>query len=134
MISHHAALIYTMVLVSAADSDMSDAEIRAIGEIVSYLPVFQDYQPETLPKTAEACAEMLEMEDGLEKILDLVKQSLPVKLRETAYALACDVAVADAEMNQEKLRVLELIRHKLEIDRLVSAAIERGARARFRQA
>ncbi|HVI52949.1 MAG TPA: tellurite resistance TerB family protein [Candidatus Sulfotelmatobacter sp.] len=134
MISHHAALIYTMVLVSAADSDMSDAEIRAIGEMVRYLPVFQDYQPETLPATAEACAEMLEMEDGLEKILELVRQSLPAKLRETAYALACDVAVADAEMNQEKLRVLELIRHKLEIDRLVSAAIERGARARYRRA
>lgn len=131
MISHHAALIYTMVLVSAADSDMSDAEIRAIGEIVSYLPIFRDYEPGNLPKTAEACAEMLDMDDGLEKILALVKQSLPVKLRETAYALACDVAVADAEMNQEKLRVLELIRHSLEIDRLVSAAIERGARARY---
>jgi len=34
-------------------------------------------------------------------------------------------------MNQEKLRVLELIRHSLEIDRLVSAALERGARARY---
>lgn len=134
MISHHAALIYTMVLVSAADSDMSDAEIRAIGEMVGYLPVFRDYLPETLPATAEACAEMLEMKDGLEKTLELVKQSLPVKLRETAYALACDVAVADAEMNQEKLRVLEMIRHRLEIDRLVSAAIERGARARYQQA
>src|SRR5208282_578772 len=134
MISHHAALIYTMVLVSAADSDMSDAEIRAIGEIVSYLPIFRDYEPGNLPNTAEACAELLEMDDGLEKTLDLVKQSLPAKLRETAYALACDVAVADAEMNQEKLRVLELIRHKLEIDRLVSAAIERGARARYRVA
>jgi tellurite resistance protein len=131
MISHHAALIYTMVLVSAADSNMSDAEIRAIGEIVSYLPIFRDYEAGNLPKTAEACAEMLDMDDGLEKILALVKQSLPVKLRETAYALACDVAVADAEMNQEKLRVLELIRHSLEIDRLVSAAIERGARARY---
>jgi hypothetical protein len=74
---------------------------------------------------------MLDMDDGLEKILALVKQSLPAKLRETAYALACDVAVADAEMNQEKLRVLELIRHSLEIDRLVSAALERGARARY---
>jgi len=131
MISHHAALIYTMVLVSAADSNMSDAEIRAIGEIVSYLPIFRDYEAGNLPKTAEACAEMLDMDDGLEKILALVKQSLPAKLRETAYALACDVAVADAEMNQEKLRVLELIRHSLEIDRLVSAALERGARARY---
>ncbi|OIQ93696.1 hypothetical protein GALL_243790 [mine drainage metagenome] len=133
MISTQAALIYAMVLVSAADQDMSDAELRAIGEIVNYLPVFADYDPRLLPNTAEACAEMLEMPDGLDKVLDLVRQSLPGKLRETAYALACDVAVADIEMNQEKLRVLELIRHKLEIDRLVSAAIERGAVARYRR-
>ena len=134
MISHHAALIYTMVLVSAADQDMSDAELRTIGEIVNFLPVFADYDPQLLPNTAEACAEMLGVEDGLDRAFDLIKSSVPPKLRETAYALACDVAVSDGEMNQEKLRVLELIRHRLEIDRLIAAAIERGARARFMHA
>jgi tellurite resistance protein len=134
MISTHAALIYTMVLVSAADQDMSDAELRAIGEIVSYLPVFRDYGPELLPKTAAACAEMLDLDDGLDRAFDLIKSSLPMRLRETAYALACDVAVADGEMNQEKLRVLEMTRHRLDIDRLVAAAIERGATARYRMA
>ncbi len=134
MISHHAALVYTMVLVSAADQEMSDAELRAIGEIVGFLPVFRDYDPELLPKTAAACAEMLDLEDGLEKAFALIKAALPARLRETAYALGCDVAVADGEMNQEKLRVLELIRHRLEVDRLIAAAIERGATARFRTA
>ena len=134
MISHHAALIYTMVIVSAADRDMSDAELRAIGEIVGYLPVFRDYDVELLPKTAEACAEMLDLEDGLEKAFELIRVALPVRLRETAYALACDVAVADGEVNQEKLRILELIRHRLDVDRLVAAAIERGATARYRTA
>lgn len=134
MFSHHAALVYTMVLVSAADRDMSDAELRAIGEIVGYLPVFRDYDPELLPKTAEACAEMLDLEDGLTRAFELIKAALPARLRETAYALACDVAVADGDVNQEKLRVLELIRHRLEVDRLVAAAIERGATARYRTA
>lgn len=134
MVSHHAALIYTMVLVSAADRDMSDAELRAIGEIVGHLPVFRDYDPVLLPKTAAACAEMLDLDDGMDKAFELIKSVLPIRLRETAYALACDVAVADGEMNQEKLRVLELIRHRLDVDRLVAAAIERGATARFRKA
>ncbi len=134
MVSHHAALIYTMVLVSAADRDMSDAELLAIGEIVNYLPVFRDYDPSLLPKTAAACAEMLDLDDGMDKAFDLIKSVLPTRLRETAYALACDVAVADGEMNPEKLRVLELIRHRLEIDRLIAAALERGATARYRKA
>ena len=49
---------------------------------------------------------------------------------ETAYALACDVAVADSRLTQEELRLLEMIRFRLEVDRLSAAAIERGARAR----
>ena len=134
MISHHAALVYTMVIVSAADRDMSDPELRAIGEIVGYLPVFRDYDVELLPKTAEACAEMLDLEDGLDKAFELIRVALPSRLRETAYALACDVAVADGDVNQEKLRILELIRHRLDVDRLAAAAIERGATARYRTA
>jgi len=74
-------------------------------------------------------------DEDLERAFELIKSSLPAKLRETAYALGCDVALADGgELTQETLRVLELIRHRLDIDRLVAAAIERGARARYRTA
>jgi len=51
MISSHAALIYTMVLVSAADGDMSDAELRTMGELVSSLLAFRDYDSKLLPET-----------------------------------------------------------------------------------
>ena len=44
---------------------------------------------------------------------------------------ACDLVAADGEATQEELRVLELIRDRLNIDQLIAAAIERGARARF---
>ena len=43
---------------------------------------------------------------------------------------ACDVAVADGKLSQEELRLLQMLRHMLELDRLHSAAIERGARVR----
>lgn len=130
MISHHAALIYTMVLVSAADRNMTDAEMRTIGEMVRFLPVFRDYDAKLLPTTAAACVEFFELEDGLDHAFETIKAALPVKLRETAYALACDVAAADGRTSQEVLRLLEMARYRLEIDRLVAAAIERGARAR----
>jgi len=131
MISHHAALIYMMVLVSAADRNMTDAELRTIGEIVMDLPVFHDYDPELLPTTAAACADLMDLSDGLEQAFDLIKAALPEKLRETGYALACDVAASDRNSSQEVLRLLEMARHRLEIDRLIAAAIERGARARY---
>lgn len=130
MIDHHSALIYTMVMVSAVDQDMNDAEMRAIGDIVNRLPIFQDYDRNKLTQTAGECADLLEKEEGLHELLDLILSALPEKLRETAYALACDVAVADNHVSQEELRLLELIRHHLNIDRLAAAGIERGARAR----
>lgn len=134
MISYHAALIYTMVLVSAADRNMTDAELRMMGEIIMGLPVFRNYNSALLPSTAAGCAELLENEDGLDETLQLIKAALPVHLRETAYALACDIAAADGQVRAEEARMLELIRHELDLDRLLTAAIERGARARFARA
>ena len=56
MIDHHSALIYTMVLVSAADRDMTDAELHSIGEMVKFLPVFEDYDLQNLTRAANDCA------------------------------------------------------------------------------
>jgi tellurite resistance protein len=131
MISTEAALIYTMVIVSAADSVMTDSELSAIGEIVQHLPVFEEYDANRLPETAQSCAEVLSADNGLDAVLELIKRSIPHALRETAYALAIEIAAADGETSQEELRLLEMIRHRLEIDRLIAAGVERGARARF---
>jgi tellurite resistance protein len=131
MLDHHRALIYTMVIVSAADSDMPDAELRIIGDIVGDLPAFQGFDRAELPQVLNDCTDLIGRKDGLEETLKAIKSALPAKLRETAYAIACDLVAADGEATQEELRVLELIRHRLNIDRLIAAAIERAARARF---
>lgn len=130
VINHHTALIYVMVLVSASDGNMTDAELSQIGNIVTHLPVFRDFDPENLATLAASCTDLLQEDDGLDTAMALVNDALPEKLHETAYALACDVAAADGEIQQEELRLLEIIRHHLRVGRLAAAAIERGARAR----
>jgi hypothetical protein len=92
---HHEALIYTMVLASAADREMSDPELRSIGDMVRSLPIFLDLDEMEISIISGACAEMLNDEDGLEAVLDFINDALPEKLRETAYALACDIVAAD---------------------------------------
>ncbi len=67
MLDPHGALICTMVIVSAADSNMTDAELAAIGEIVGHLPVFRDFDRNTLPGVLESCSQLLSREDGLEE-------------------------------------------------------------------
>ncbi len=134
MIDPQAALIYIMVMVSAADNDMADSELRIIGDFVNHLPIFADYDKKRLTQDLKACATLLGRDAGLEEALKSVKTALPAKLRETAYAVACDVAAAGGEISQETLRLLELLRNRLSLDRLVAVAIERGARARFARA
>lgn len=130
VVGHHAALVYTMVLVSASDREMNDIEMSSIGQDVLRLPVFSDFDQNRLPDVAAECAELLDSDEGLENVLDIIARSLPERLRETAYALACEIAAADGKVSQEEARILEMVRHKLGLGRLVSAAIERGARAR----
>lgn len=134
MIDQHSALIYTMVLVSASDSDMTDAELGMIGDIVRHLPAFEGFDAKQLPNVASMCVDVLSGENGLDHTLEVIAGALPERLRETAYALACDIVAADGNASQEELRVLELLRHRMEMERLVAAAIERGARARFARA
>ena len=127
----HTALISTMVIVSAADREMTDRELFTIGEIVRTLPVFADYEEDHLPDDATTCVDMLNGDQKLEEIISKIRAVLPKKIYDTAYALACDVAVSDGQLSQEELRMLEMLRHGLDVDRLTAAAIERGSAVRY---
>jgi tellurite resistance protein len=126
----HSALIFTMVLIAAAECDMTDGELGTIGRLVRYLPIFKDFDHDRLTDVGRDCADLLRQEDGLEQALEIITETLPRRLHETAYALACDVAVADGSLAEEELNLLEMLRARLEIDRLTAAAIERATRAR----
>jgi tellurite resistance protein len=130
-ISHHSALIYVMVIVSAADGNMSEREMKAIGHIIKTLPVFRDFEEHRLLPVTQECASILQESDGPDAVLGLIKGALPPHLCETAYTLALEVAMADARIAVEEVQLLEVIRRTLHVDRLIAAALERGARARF---
>ena len=129
-VSHHEALIFAMVTMSAVDRTMTDSELKKIGEVVKSMPVFEDFSEQRLVAVAEMCGEILQADDGLVTILELIRTCIPQKLHETAYAFAVEVAAADLHVEPEELRFLQMLRDKLNLDKLTVAAIERGARAR----
>jgi uncharacterized membrane protein YebE (DUF533 family) len=63
-------------------------------------------------------------------VVQLVRDALPKKLRETAYWVALEVAAADRVTRPDEIRFLDMLRDALELDRSTTAAIERGIRAR----
>ena len=132
-ITVHEALIYVMVMASAVDSTMNDREMERIGQLIGFLPVFRDFDDEKLIPIARDCASLLSGPEGLDVVLETVKDTLPAKLYDTAYALAVEVASADLSVKAEELRLLSLLRDRLGLDKLTCAAIERSAIARFRK-
>ena len=123
-------LVALMVAVSVSDSDIGTVELLKIQTSVNVLPIFAAYDEDRLSVISKTVFDLFEQEDGLDALFGLIKEALPERLFETAYALACDVAAADGTLEETELRLLEEIRYELNIDRLHAAAIERGARAR----
>ena len=128
----HEALIYLMVITSAADREMTDVEMARIGNVLKTWPVFQDFDDWKLIRVAQECQQRLQAQDGLGAVLADVAQVLPERLHDTAYAAAFEVASVDLEMRMEEVRVLELIRNALEVDEATIDAIERATKARHR--
>ena len=124
------SLVALMIAISASDATIRTAELVSIERIVDHMPVFADYDKDRLKQVSTAVFDLFEEEDGLDALFSLVRDSLPAKLNETAYALACDVAAAEGLLGEQELNLLAEIRYELSIDRLNAAATERGARAR----
>jgi len=123
-------LIAVMVAMSASDQNIRISELVKIEATVNHLPIFAKYDITRIKSVSQTVFDLFAVEDGLDALFGLIKENLPEKLNETAYALACEVAAADGTLRESELRLLEEIRYELSIDRLHAAAIERGARAR----
>ena len=130
ILSPEDSLVAVMIAISMSDENVRTSELITIQQVVNHLPIFSNYNSERIRQVADIVFELFEEEDGLDSFFKLVKDCLPERLYETAYALACDVAAADGYLDQPELRLLEEIRYELNIEQLNAAAIERGARAR----
>jgi len=128
------ALIYLMIVSAWSDTAMSEVELQRIEDQILRLPVFAGFDTERLEEVANSCVDTLNGPQGLDGVLDAAVAAIPRRLQDTAYALAVEIAASDLRLEQEELRYLEMVRDRLEIDRLTTAAIEASARARYRRA
>jgi tellurite resistance protein len=127
------ALVLTMVLVSAADGGITDREIGIMSGLVQTLPAFEDFTKDALADVTDRAADLLNDDDGLAHAARLMRAALKPKLRETAYALACEVVAGGEGARRQSLDMLEFVRGELGLDTLITAAIERGVRARYQR-
>lgn len=123
-------LVALMFAASIVDLNLKTIEMLSIERTINHLPIFADYNIDNLRSINQSVIELIEDEEGLEALFGLVKNALPEKLYETAYALCCDIAAADGRLRESELRLLQEMRYEFNLHPLHSAAIEQSAKAR----
>jgi uncharacterized membrane protein YebE (DUF533 family) len=134
MLSPQEALVYTMVAAAEADHEIEDAEINLIGDLAHHLPIFGGIDRAALTAIATACSQALAQPGGREQVFSQIRAALPPQLRDTAYALACDVIAIDRRLQRGEMHMLEWLRGALEVDAAMARAIEQVAEVRFKAA
>jgi uncharacterized membrane protein YebE (DUF533 family) len=134
MLSAQEALVYTMVAAAESDSEIDDTEIGIVGDLVNHLPIFRGMDRAAATRMASACSKLLGKPGGRDRVFAMIREALSPELRETAYAIACDVIAVDGRLNRQELEILERIRTQLEVEPAMARAIEQVAKVRFQAA
>jgi uncharacterized membrane protein YebE (DUF533 family) len=129
-LSPQEALIYAMVTTAASDRTIADVEIARMHSLVRELPVFRGLDESWFNREARECGRILSRSDGIKNIVRLIAEALTGELRETAYALAAEVAASDLALKDDERSFLTLLAEGLQLDDLVRAALQRSAHVR----
>jgi tellurite resistance protein len=102
------------VAVSGADGSVEDIEIENVVTYLRRMRLFSDYNTQQFVRLFERVLQVLKR-DGPRGLVALARDGLTQDLRETAFALSVDVALADGTVNQAEREMIAFIREELEI-------------------
>src|SRR5690349_1964783 len=109
----HVALIYVMVMIPAADGKMPEIELKRIGRLASFLPVFEGFDTERIIPISRDIQAILAGPEGMDIALEIVKDVVPHRLHDTAYSIAVEIATADLHLDAAEIRFLQMLRARL---------------------
>jgi tellurite resistance protein len=112
------------ILAIASDGYLANEELDAINSHLSRMHLFHHFRPETMQRMYTKLFDIMRT-DGPELLLESAKQTLPIELRESAFAMCCDLTLADGMMSQDEKQFLQQLHRILDIadetaDRILS--------------
>ena len=100
------AFAAVLLVAMAADGHVSDEERREFGTIVNRVRLYRAVTGDQFAAMMDKLEGLLRRE-GVEPLLNRAAQGLPEELRETAFALAADLMLADGSVEAEERGLLE---------------------------
>lgn len=98
----------------AADGYVTESESQAITTIFSRMQLFRSYPGDVMRKMIDRLLGILR-KDGAKALFDAAIETLPHELRETAFAITTDIALADGEVSEEEEALLNDLYNALDI-------------------
>ena len=98
----------------ASDGYISEEEVHRVSAILSRMKLFQSYANDGIVGMFDKLLNLLRSE-GIDSLFRAAQASLPENLRESAFALATDMVLADGVVTREEQDFLNDLYHCLGI-------------------
>lgn len=98
----------------AADGYLSDEEAQGLSFVLSRMKMFKSYPNDVMRRMFDKLIG-IQRRDGAMALFQAAQASLPHELRETAFAVATDLVLADGLVTQEEENFLNQLYQALEI-------------------
>ena len=100
---------------SACDGHISDEETGSLLTTVGRMKLYEGITENKWRSIVDQLFKILK-KDGPEGLLNRCAKALPDELRDTAFANACDIILADGVVEDEEREYLDKVQKALEID------------------
>lgn len=108
----------------AADEVVSQEELNVVGFTISRMPAFRKIHPNQMVQMINKFLQIIKRE-GVGTIINAAKNRLSEEMKETAFALAVDIVLADGVVDRKETEFLEQLQAAIEIsDELVTKIVE----------
>lgn len=100
---------------SACDGHIADEEVQSLFTILMRMKLYQHVPPHKFNAMMDRIMGVLKR-GGPGKLLEMAVPAVPPELRETAFANACDIVLADGVVEQDEKEFIDDLLLKLELD------------------
>ncbi|MBF2066419.1 MAG: tellurite resistance TerB family protein [Calothrix sp. C42_A2020_038] len=108
--------------VVTSDGYLSEEEARGISAVLSRMKMYRSYSNELMQRMFDKILGILRHE-GMNSLFDTAKESLSYEMRESAFAVAADLILADGIVTQEEKEFLNDLYQALSLDTDVATQI-----------
>lgn len=104
-----------LLAASACDGHMAQGEVQSLFTTIERMRMFENVAPNKWNSIMDALLKLLKKSGPL-KLVDVCAEALPDGMKQTAFANACDIVLADGSVEEEEKEFLDHLQKSLELD------------------